>query len=258
MVRVKEILYKLEDAAPYALAEHWDNVGLLVGDPEQEVTGVLCALDITMDVVEEAIERGCQLIVAHHPVIFTSISRVTADTVTGRVLIRMIRNNISGICMHTNMDCAEAGVNDLLAASLGLTDVVNMEAGDNKMLGRVGNLPQPMTLEAFAQHVKASLGAGGVRVADGGRMVSRVAVGGGACGKLMDFAVAKGADTFVIGDSSYDLMQRAHDIGLSLVDAGHFPTENPVACGFRDLIAEHFPSLQSVVSGVHKDVISFY
>lgn len=258
MVRVKEILSKLENVAPYELAEHWDNVGLLVGDPEQEVTGVLCALDITLDVVEEAIERGCQLIVAHHPVIFTSVNRVTTDTVTGRILIHMIRNHISGICMHTNMDCAEAGVNDLLAASLGLTDVVNMEAGDNKMLGRVGNLPQAMTLKEFAQHVKASLGAGGVRVADGGHMVTRVAVGGGACGKLMDFAVAKGADTFVIGDSSYDLMQRAHDIGLNLVDAGHFPTENPVACGFRDLIAEHFPTLKSVASSVHKDVISFY
>lgn len=258
MVRVKDILSKLENVAPYELAEHWDNVGLLVGDPEQEVTGVLCALDITLDVVEEAIERGCQLIVAHHPVIFTSVNRVTTDTVTGRILIHMIRNHISGICMHTNMDCAEAGVNDLLAASLGLTDVVNMEAGDNKMLGRVGNLPQAMTLKEFAQHVKASLGAGGVRVADGGHMVTRVAVGGGACGKLMDFAVAKGADTFVIGDSSYDLMQRAHDIGLNLVDAGHFPTENPVACGFRDLIAEHFPTLKSVASSVHKDVISFY
>lgn len=258
MVRVKDILSKLENVAPYELAEHWDNVGLLVGDPEQEVTGALCALDITLDVVEEAIERGCQLIVAHHPVIFTSVNRVTTDTVTGRILIHMIRNHISGICMHTNMDCAEAGVNDLLAASLGLTDVVNMEAGDNKMLGRVGNLPQAMTLKEFAQHVKASLGAGGVRVADGGHMVTRVAVGGGACGKLMDFAVAKGADTFVIGDSSYDLMQRAHDIGLNLVDAGHFPTENPVACGFRDLIAEHFPTLKSVASSVHKDVISFY
>ncbi len=258
MIRVKEILSKLEDAAPYGLAEQWDNVGLLVGDPEQEVSGVLCALDITMPVVEEAIERGCQLIVAHHPVIFTSVNRVTADTVTGRILIHMIRNHISGICMHTNMDCAEAGVNDLLAASLGLTEVINMEAGETKMLGRVGNLPQPMTIQQFAQHVKLSLGAGGVRVADGGRMVSRVAVGGGACGKLMDYAVAKGADTFVIGDSSYDLMQRAHDIGLNLVDAGHFPTENPVACGFRDLLAQHFPELKSIVSDVHKDVITFY
>ncbi|MGN1015201.1 MAG: Nif3-like dinuclear metal center hexameric protein, partial [Butyricicoccus sp.] len=198
MIQVKQVLSVLEEAAPYELAESWDNVGLLVGDPEQPVRGVLCALDITMPVVEEAIERGCSLIVAHHPVIFTQVSRVTADTVTGRILIRMIQNNISGICMHTNMDCAEAGVNDLLAASLGLTDVVSMGAGETGTLGRVGNLPRSMSLAEFAQHVKVSLGAGGVRVADGGKPVSRVAVGGGACGKMMDYAVAQGADTFVI------------------------------------------------------------
>ena len=258
MTAVKDILQVLEQAAPYELAEGWDNVGLLVGDPEETVTGVLCALDITLPVVEEAIEKGCNLIVAHHPVIFTSVSRVTADTVTGKILIKMIRNGISGICMHTNMDCAEAGVNDLLAASLGLTDVVSMGAGETGTLGRVGNLPHPMSLAEFAAHVKTSLGAGGVRVADGGKTVSRVAVGGGACGKMMDYAVAKGADTFVIGDCSYDLMMRAHDIGLNLLDAGHFPTENPIAYGFRDCIAEHFPDAPVRVSKVHADCISFY
>lgn len=171
MIQVKQILHCLEQTAPYDLAEHWDNVGLLVGDPEAEVEGVLCALDITETVVEEAAERGCNLIVAHHPVIFTSVNRVTADTVTGRIVISMIQKGISGICMHTNMDCAAAGVNDLLAASLGLTDVINMGAGEGGNLGRVGNLPRPMTLEQFAQHVKLSLDAGGVRVADGGKMV---------------------------------------------------------------------------------------
>lgn len=258
MIQVKQVLQCMEQAAPYELAESWDNIGLLVGDPEAPVEGVLCALDITEAVIEEAAERGCNLIVAHHPVIFTSISRVTADTVTGRILISMIRKGISGICMHTNMDCAPAGVNDLLAASLGLTDVQNMEAGEGGNLGRVGNLPRTMTLEEFAKHVKLSLGAGGVRVADGGKPVRRVAVGGGACGKLMDFAVRKGADTFVIGDCSYDLMMKAHDIGLNLLDAGHFPTENPVARGFRDLIAAQFPNLMVEVSDVHCDCISFY
>ncbi|HBI63855.1 MAG TPA: Nif3-like dinuclear metal center hexameric protein, partial [Clostridiales bacterium] len=126
MIQVKQVLQCLEQAAPYELAESWDNVGLLVGDPEAAIDGVLCALDITEAVVEEAAERGCNLIVAHHPVIFTSVSRVTADSVTGRILMAMIRKGISGICMHTNMDCAAAGVNDLLAASLGLTEVENM------------------------------------------------------------------------------------------------------------------------------------
>ncbi len=258
MIQVKDILHCLEQAAPYELAESWDNVGLLVGDPEAEVHGALCALDITEAVVEEAAERGYNLIIAHHPVIFTSVSRVTSDTVTGRILISMIQKGISGICMHTNMDCAPAGVNDLLAAALGLTGVENLGAGENQNLGRIGNLPREMALPEFAHHVKLSLSASGVRVADGGKPVHRVAVGGGACGKLMDVAVAKGADTFVIGDSSFDSMMKAHDIGLNLLDAGHFPTENLVACGFRDLIAEHFPDLMTEVSSVHCDCISFY
>lgn len=258
MIQVKDVLSCLEQAAPYELAESWDNVGLLVGDPQAEVHGVMCALDITEAVVQEAAEQGINLIVAHHPVIFTSVSRVTADTVTGKIVISMIQKGISGICMHTNMDCAAAGVNDLLAASLGLTDVENMGAGENGNLGRVGNLSHAMTLPEFAQHVKLSLGAGGVRVADGEKTVRRVAVGGGACGKMMDYAVAKGADTFVIGDSSYDIMMKAHDIGLNLLDAGHFPTENPVSCGFRDLIVAQFPNLIVEISAVHNDCITFY
>lgn len=258
MIQVKQVLHCLEQAAPYKLAESWDNVGLLVGNPDAEVEGVLCALDITEAVVEEAAERGCNLIVAHHPVIFTSVNRITTDTVTGRILISMIDKKISGICMHTNMDCASAGVNDLLAASLGLTNVENMEAGEGGTLGRVGNLPYAMTLEEFVKHVKLSLGAGGVRVANGGKPVRRVAVGGGACAKLMDYAVRKGADTFVVGDCSYDSMMKAHDIGLNLLDAGHFPTENPVARGFRDLIAAQFPNLNVIVSDVHCDCITFY
>lgn len=257
MIQIKQILHCLEQAAPYELAEHWDNVGLLVGDPEARVEGVLCALDITETVVEEAAERGCNVIVAHHPVIFTSVSRVTADTVTGRIVISMIQKGISGICMHTNMDCAAAGVNDLLAHA-GSYRVVNMGAGEGGNLGRVGNLPRPDDAGAVCTARQAVSGCR--RCSRGRRRKNGAAcrVGGGACGKMMDEAVAKGADTFVIGDCSYDIMMRAHDIGLNLLDAGHFPTENPVARGFRDLIAEHFPDVPVYVSQQHKDCITFY
>lgn len=257
MTTVNDILDMLETVAPYALAENWDNVGLLAGNANAPVKKVLCALDITEAVADEAIAMGADLIVAHHPLIFTSVSRVTSDTVTGKILIKLIKYDVSAICMHTNMDCAQDGVNDLLAAALGLKDVINMEAGSTKLLGRVGNLPQQMSLVDFVQYVKNTLHAGGVRYTDGGVPVQRVAVGGGACGKMMDDAIKKGADTFVIGDCSYDIMMRAHDIGLNLVDAGHFPTENPIAEGFQKMISERFPELAVETSQVHFDCIQF-
>lgn len=257
MPTVNKILQCLEQFAPYELAESWDNCGLMAGDRAQKVIRILCALDVTQDVVEEAIRLQVQLIVAHHPLIFTSVNCVTEDTITGRILRQVIRNDIAVICMHTNADCAQGGVNDALAHALGLHHVVNMEAGQNKMLGRVGNLPARMSPRVFAAYVKDSLDANGVRYVDGGRPVHRVAVGGGACGKMMDAAVAKGADAFVIGDCSYDIMQRAQSIGLTLVDAGHFATENPVTDVFAKHLVACFPTVEAYVSQDHKDCIEF-
>ena len=257
MTAVGQILTFLESFAPPFLAEGWDNIGLMTGDRAQKVNRVLCALDVTEGVVQEAVDGGAQLIVAHHPMIFTSVHAVTADDATGRALMNAIRHSVSVICMHTNADCAEGGVNDALAAVLGLTDVVNMEAGENRMLGRVGNLPEAMEPRAFAAYVKGKLHAGGVRFTDAGKPVQRVAVGGGACGKMMDSALAKGADAFVIGDCSYDIMQRAQALGLTLVDAGHFPTENPVVPVFAKQIGTKFPAVQTVCSRTHRDCIEF-
>lgn len=257
MVKVKDILKILENFAPYSLAENWDNCGLLIGDQEAEVTKVICALDITEKVVEEAAEEGAQLIVAHHPIIFTSTHSVTTDSVTGKIIIKMIEKRISGICMHTNADSAKGGVNDLLAEKLELKEIESLGAGDTQSLGRIGNLQNEMYLKDFAIFVKKKLNAGGVRYTDGGKKVRRVAVLGGAGGKLMDYAIEKGADTYVIGDCSYDIMMRAHDLGLNLLDAGHFPTENAIAEGFSRLIAQKLPNIEVLVSSVHKDCIEF-
>lgn len=257
MTTVKDILTCLEQFAPVSLAESWDNVGLMAGDPAQAVSKVLCALDVTEGVVAEAAHSGAQLIVAHHPLIFTSIHAVTACDATGRALIDAIQHHISVICMHTNADCAEGGVNDALAQTLGLMDIGNMGAGENGMLGRVGSLPAAMQPKEFAAYVKEKLYAGGVRFTDGGKAISRVAVGGGACGKMMDDAIAKGAQAFVIGDCSYDIMQRAQSLGLTLVDAGHFPTENPVAAVFAAKIKEKFQEVDAVCSKTHCDCIQF-
>ncbi len=257
MTNVQDVLTLMESIAPPELKESWDNVGLLCGDRVQEATGVICALDVTRKVLGEASQKGANIVVAHHPVIFTSVGCVTEDDETGRILREAVLRGISIICMHTNLDCAWGGVNDALASALGLAQVENMEAGENRMLGRVGALPQEYYPEEFAVYVKGCLKAGGVRFCDGGRPISRVAVGGGACGKLMDAAIAKGAEAFVIGDCSYDLMQRAESLGLTLVDAGHFPTENTVVPVVAEKISKAFPSLNVSVSEEHADCIHF-
>ena len=145
MPTVNDVLHCLELFAPYELAESWDNCGLMTGDRTRKVERILCALDATEDVIAEAIRRDAQVVVAHHPLIFTSVHCVTEDDATGRALRQAIRHDIAVICMHTNADCAKSGVNDALAVALGLSNVINMEAGENKMLGRVGDLPARMS-----------------------------------------------------------------------------------------------------------------
>ncbi len=257
MINVEQVLQFMELYAPKTLAEGWDNVGLLVGDLQAQVSRVLCALDVTEAVVQEAVAGKFDLIIAHHPLIFTSIAAVTTQTTTGRAIINAVRNNVAVICMHTNLDCAQGGVNDALAQALGLSAVVPMGAGEQGMLGRVGKLPAQMSPAIFADYVLEALDAGGVRYCNGGTPIRTVAVGGGACGKLMDFALEKGAQAFVVGECTYDLMQKAEALGLTLVDAGHFATENPIVPKLVEKIKQAMPQLEVQMSAVHGDCIRY-
>ena len=242
--------------APKELAQNWDNVGLLVGDPDSPVSSVLVALDITRAVVEEAMEGDFDLIVAHHPVMnctWHPVQTVRMDDPRGWILASLLRDGISAICMHTNLDSAQGGVNDALAAKLGLGNLSPLcEDG----LGRIGELESPEEPAAFARRVKEALGADSLRYAEGGRMVRRVAVGGGACGEFAPLAAAMGCDTFVTADLKYHDFQNAGALGLNLIDAGHFPTENPVCPVVARLLREQFPELKVVLSQRHRDVIA--
>lgn len=258
MPTVREIEQALYAIAPREGAMEWDNVGHLLGDPVQDVQRVMVALDITQTVAEEALERGCQLIVSHHPVMnckWLPVQTVRADTPQGRLLLTLLRGGVSAICMHTNLDVAVGGVNDALARALELVDSGPLcEDG----LGRAGNLPAPMDITAFARFVCRRLSCNGVRWADAGRPVSRVAVGGGACGDLVDAAVAAGCDTFVTADLGYHQFLDAEGKGINLIDAGHFPTEDPVCRRLMDCLTRAFPGLEVVKSASHKEVIHYY
>ena len=249
MIAVRDVEKKLFDWAPLELAVSWDNVGHLVGEPEAEVKKVLVALDITEAVVQEAIDCGADLIVAHHPVMnckWHEVQRIRSDDAQGRILINMIRNGISAICMHTNLDAAEGGVNDVLAEKLGLTGI---ELLNEEKIGRVGTLKCELPLVEFARFVVESLGCNGLRYIDAGKPVHRVAVGGGACSGYIGQAIALGCDTFVTSDLKYnDFLDTK---GINLIDAGHFPTENVVCPVVVEYLQKAFPELTVVYSTAH-------
>lgn len=255
MPTVGEIEQSIFEIAPRECAQSWDNVGLLVGKPGREVQKVMTALDITEGVIEEAGRWGADLIVSHHPVIFHGQKSVTDQDPVGRRVLRLMEYGLSAICMHTNLDCAEGGVNDVLAQALGIQ---NPERFTNEGVGRCGWLAEPMDLQSFLKRVCISLRPNGIRYADAGRPVHRVAVGGGACGEFEDAAIYAGCDTFVTSDLSYHQFVDAKVKGINLIDAGHFPTEDVICGSLVDYLAWKFPKLEIRKSQTHREAIQYY
>lgn len=255
-MKICEIESYLFDWAPEELAEDWDNVGLLVGDREQEIQKILVSLDITEAVVAEAMEIGADLIVAHHPVMnctWHKVQNVRTDNAQGRMIMQMIRHGISAICMHTNLDAADGGVNDVLAEKLGLLDLIPL---NEEKIGRVGTLNYEIPLVEFLPFVVKSLACNGLRYRDCGKPVRRVAVGGGACGDYIQNAIALGCDTFVTSDLSYhEFLDTAE---LNLIDAGHFPTENVICPIIVSRLSQTFPTLSVVQSTKHASEVIQY
>lgn len=264
MVNIKEVLDFFNKKAPFYMKLDFDNIGLLVGYSEADVSRVLVALDITDSVIEEAVSSGAELIVSHHPLIFDALKRVTDDDVKGRKLIRMLTSGISCICLHTNMDSAEGGVNDALMAVMG-AKVTGLLAphgqhpdGTPFGISRIGELPEPVDFNVFLSRLKAGLNANGLRYVYSGKPVHRIACCGGAGGGDMLKAFDAGCDTYVTADLKYDQFLLAADIGLNLIDADHFCTENVVVPVMADALRAAFPGLNVLISEAHKQPIQFY
>ena len=258
MPTVHEIESALFAVAPEELAQEWDNVGLLVGRPSRDVQRVLVALDITEAVIAEAEREQMDLIVAHHPIMncaWRPVQSIRSDDIQGRKLMRLIEYDISAICMHTNLDAAPGGVNDALAAALELEQVEVMEGGEG--IVRTGLLPERMSLQQFLALVEERLKPNGVRYSDGGRLIRKVAVGGGACGGYFRTAAEKRCDVFVTADVKYDQFLDAKELGLTLVDAGHYPTEDVVCGVLVRYLAQQFPKLTIQKSSSHREVIEY-
>ena len=256
MVTVKDILHFVESIAPKELAMEWDHVGLLCGQSDKEVKTVLVALDPFTGVCQEAAKMGADLLVTHHPVIFQPLTEVTDKTTVGRAVMTLIQNGIAAINAHTNLDCADGGVNDTLAETLQLANIQKV-GGDADGLLRQGAVAA-QDLDAFLDRVEQTLGCNGLRYVSGGKKVQKVAVGGGACGSELHRVIAAGCDTFVTADVKYNQFCEAKELGLNLIDAGHFATENPVVAVLAKKIADQFPGITVKISETHTDCVKYY
>lgn len=263
MNTVADILEFVETLAPRHMKMDWDNVGLLCGSKKTPVTKILVALDPFESVCREAAQWGAELIVTHHPLIFQPVKAVTDETEVGRCIQLLCAKGISAINAHTNLDCAPEGVNFRLAEQLGLTSIEVIdpmgtdEQGRPWGLLRKGYVPV-QSLESFLSTVKTQLGCEGLRYVDSGNPVFKVAVGGGACGSELMDAVKAGCDTFVTSDIKYNGFFDAKALGINLIDAGHFQTENPVVPMLAEKIAQAFPEIQVMISESHQDCTKYY
>ncbi len=262
MTTVKDIMDFLETIAPQHMKEDWDHVGLNCGHQNSIVTTILVALDPFENVCKEAKQIGAQLIVTHHALLWDP-GFITDETQQGKSALYLIENGIAAINAHTNLDCAPGGVNDVLAQMLELTRVEVVDPkGINEQnipwgLLRKGTVTE-QTMSRFLSRVKNALGCPGLRYVDSGNPVHNVAVGGGACASELKRVLNAGCDTFVTSDIKYNQFWEAKDLGINLIDAGHFYTENPVCAVLARKLAEAFPDVQVKCSQVHKDCVSFF
>ena len=240
---IDEFVRLIESVAPPELAEDWDNTGLLLRCSES-VSRVLIALDVTDAVAQEAVENGCDMILAHHPLLFETIRTLDHRSAKHSVVMKLIRSGISLYAAHTSFDKAQGGINDALAEALGLTDITVAQDG----LMRVGRLQKPCDKEAFLRHVRGVLGGGALRVSQTPvEEVETVAVVGGSGGDLATAAKAAGAQALVTGEAKHHHYVEATAHGVLLIEAGHFETESLFA-------SQIFMSLQARLNEVQLDL----
>ena len=266
MTTVNDVYNFLDSIAPVAIKMDFDNVGLLVGRADAALTAVLVSLDITTEAIREAAETGAGLIVSHHPLFFSLRSVTDADDI-GKRIVQMLSNGLSGICMHTNLDAAHGGVNDALALRLGLTrgktppELLAEDAesgGCTYSYGRICFLDAPVPLDDYLPSVKAAVGADIIRYYDAGRPVQKIALVSGSGGDQFRHVIAKGCDTFISADIKYDLFLEAKELGVNLVDADHFCTENVVIAPLAEKLRTEFPDLDVRVSEAHGPTVKIF
>lgn len=249
MTTAKNIFDNLCGLAPLELQLGFDNSGFLLGRESATVTKALLALDVTSAVVDETIEQGAELIISHHPLIFSPLKSVTDEK-----LLRLAQHKIGVISMHTNLDIAQGGVNDVLMKALGAEIIGTLEEDG---CGRVGRLAEAMSMEAFLPFCKTVLNTSGLRYYDSGRRVSKLAVMGGSGGDSIETAFRLGCDTYLTADIKYHQFLEAQELGINLIDGDHFCTENLIVPVLARRLRAAFPETEFTISQRHHQVAGF-
>ncbi len=245
-MKVKDITAAIEQFAPLSIQEGWDNSGLCIGAPEDEVHGVLVGFDCTPELVDEAVARGCDMVVTHHPLIFRGLKRIQGGEPVADAVIRAVRAGVAVYAAHTTADKVIAGVSGAMARRLGLRDIALMEDEGGYGLGAVGTLPHPMTGEEAIAYVKEKFGLTAVRVSKPVACVEKVAMCGGSGASEIDAARATGAQLYVSGDISYHHFFTPE--GFMVMDIGHFESEVDIVEILSKVIREKFPTFAVRIS----------
>ncbi len=238
-IKVRDVYEIINRLSPFTDGDSFDNVGLLVGGMDCAVSKILLALDVTNDVIDEAIKKGANLIVTHHPVIFNPLKRL----VYGTPAYRLAENRINAIAAHTNFDVADHSTSDLMAELLGFetSGILNLEFPEkNKGYGRICNLEIAFSPKSLAEHAKKAFDCKSLRFCAGKEEITRVALCSGSAAVEMENAIKAGCQALITGDVKHDRWIDAINKGFTLIDAGHFPTENPFCDYMAEMLSKAF------------------
>lgn len=249
-LKVKDLRNLMENLAPINLKEDYDNVGLMVGSLENEVSNILIALDCTLEVIKEAKEKNCNFILTHHPLLFIKPRSVTDETLIGKKILELVRNDIALYSAHTNLDSVYNGLNDMLMKLLGFEVYSIMEvnkinsSSEKDGIGRLALLPSPLTLIEICNIVKDKLEIKSLRyVGENSKLIKRVAVVNGSGEDYYEAAFKLGADLIITGDTKYHNTSDFSEMGMAIIDAGHFESEWPAMRIFADKLKDELAAL---------------
>ena len=253
-MRAEELIEKLEQLAPPQLALSWDNPGLICGRRDREITKVMIALDAAEEVVERAAAEGCELVLTHHPMIFHAVKQINDGTALGKKLLRLIQADICCYAMHTNFDAAPGCMADLVCERMRLTKEEPLEpaegadgAPQDYGIGFVGTCEEPISCARFSELLREQFGLNGAFYYDAGKSIRRAAVCPGSGKGMLEAALRAGADVLVTGDMGHHDGLDALDVGLSLIDAGHFGLEHIFVEFMQAWLKEHAPELTVLI-----------
>ena len=258
-MKIREIIDALERFAPLPLQDDYDNSGLQVGTTQAEASGALLCLDVTLDVIHEAMEKGCNLVVSHHPILFRPLKQLTDTDFNGRIVMEAVKNGITLYASHTNLDNASGGVSMRMAQTMGLTDCRPLEdCGNGNGSGIVGEFSGTISEQELLEMIRDRFHTGCLR--HNGtvtRPIKRVALCGGAGAFLIDKAISAGADAFITGEISYHRFF-GYDGLIKLIEAGHFETEQYTVGLIHDILSESFPGLRIVETSCRTNPINYF